>query len=117
MVRVFPHIIGVAAGGVDGALEVNDIRHGRVSNARQYSTWFEAAMFGGGLVLNLMRFSPDVTDPLTLGGVALLGRRGGMALMQSQTTTPPPAAMRTFASARAGDIYGMNRTSPTGVFG
>jgi hypothetical protein len=144
MIRVFPMVIEAGLGGVDGALQVADLRAGRITNTRQFSTWFEAAALLGGIALDLMRFSPDITEPLELGGLFGLSRRAGVALMQGMTP-PAPHAME-YAAARGarrvqqyqdtgmptmvgggggGDsgavaAFGfdpMNRTYPTGILG
>lgn len=121
MVRVFPMIVGAGVGGVDGALEVADLRAGRVTNTRQYSTWFEAAAFGGGLLLNLMRFSDDITDPLTFSGLALLSRRAGKAVMQSQAAPAPLSyalPMPAYSAVRQAGAYSpYDRVQPTGILG
>lgn len=123
MVRIFPIVIGAAAGAVDGALQDSDIKHSRVSNTKQFSTWFEAAAFGGGLLLDLMRFSPDVTDPLIFGGIFGLSRRAGMALGNMAAGTAPVThmalPMARYAAVREGAAVGAPgyQYEPTNILG
>lgn len=122
-VRIFPIMIGAAVGGVDGALYDADVKHARTTNTKQYSMWFEAAAFGGGLLMELMRFSPDITDPLTLGGVTLLARRAGISLSGGLPagTTGYALPMPHYAAVRPELVpmpgYAGARIEPTGVLG
>lgn len=120
-VRVFPLIIDVAVGGIDGFLQEADNTAAvpRVANTKQYSTWFEAAAFGGGLLMNLMRFSEDITDPLTFGGLALLSRRTGLTLAAASRKPAAYAVPAEYAAPRAPFMYGPPnyKREPTGPLG
>lgn len=123
-IRIFPLMLDAAVGGIDGILQEadNTATVPRTANLKQYSTWFEAAAFGGGLLMSLMRFSDTITDPLTMGGLALLSRRGGLMLAASQKPHAFALPMPTYTAARAPfvqDVPGdpAYRIEPSGVMG
>ena len=81
MLQFTPIIVAVGLGAVDEVMENADITAGRVTNTRQYSFWYELAIFG---VPAFMEISGGggfgyglrwLADPALLVGSALLGRR------------------------------------------
>lgn len=94
--RIFPTIISGGTGIVRGLARRNDVAQGRAnpdgsSMAGRFplAMAIDVAAFGGGVVLDLMRFTPDITEPLIYSGAAFLGDRGGNAI-GGQIGSPSP---------------------------
>lgn len=90
MIKIMPNVLAGGVGVIDGVLLSNDIDKARanmdgsaIEGEFPWSTMFEAAAFIGGAGLDLMRWSPDITEPLMYGGIALLGSRGGRMATKS----------------------------------
>ena len=85
--RIFPTIISGGTGIVRGLARRNDVAQGRANpDGSSMAGRFPLAMvidfaaFAGGVGLDLMRFTPDITEPLIYSGAAFLGDRGGNAI-------------------------------------
>lgn len=96
--RIFPTIISGGTGIVRGLARRNDVAQGRAnpdgsSMAGRFplAMLIDVAAFGGGVALDLMRFTPDITEPLIYTGAAFLGDRGGNAI-GGQIGMPSPYA-------------------------
>jgi len=83
-IRIFPIGIAGGTGLIHGIARRNDVAQGRANpdgspmpGRFPLALILEAAAFGGGIVADIMRFTPDISEPLILGGAALLGSRGG----------------------------------------
>lgn len=85
--RIMPMTISGGAGLLHGFARKNDVDQGRanpdgsaVQGMFPFSLILEVALFGGGVVLDMMRFSPDMSEPMVYSGAYALGDRGGNAL-------------------------------------
>lgn len=108
--RIFPTIISGGTGIVRGLARRNDVAQGRampdgspMGGRFPLAMVIDVAAFGGGIALDLMRFTPDITEPLIYSGAAFLGDRGGNAI-GGQIGSPAPYAA-------AIPYYGGNRGS------
>ena len=86
-IRIFPALISGGTGVVHGLARRNDVAQGRANpdGSSAEGRWplalmLEGAAFAGGIVGDIMRFTPDITEPLIYGGAVLLGDRGGHAI-------------------------------------
>lgn len=127
---LLPTGIGLLEGGVDGLIRQNDTNNGRVEIHKEYSTYYEAALFVGGAVMGMMDVHPDIFEPLVYGGGALLASKGGQWAMQqaapatTTTTTStstsgggPGQPFRATPANRNGNAinYGGDRTERVGI--
>ncbi|MGH7611602.1 MAG: hypothetical protein ACREN4_06255 [Candidatus Dormibacteria bacterium] len=103
---LLPTGIALLDGGVDGLLRQNDLNNGRTKIHKQYSTWYEAVGFVGGLAAALLGAHPDIADPFVYGSGALLASKGGQwALQESQSST----STTTTSTTGGGAAYGVMR--------
>lgn len=86
-IRIFPIGIAGGTGLIHGIARRNDVAQNRANpdgspmpGRFPLALVLEVAAFGGGIVADIMRFTPDISEPLILGGAALLGSRGGQAI-------------------------------------
>lgn len=77
MAAILPLAESVLLGGVDGALRAADVKAGRKSSLQQWGTWFEAGLVAVGAIASMNRVHPDYWEPAVIGGLAMLGQRGG----------------------------------------
>ena len=109
-----PIIVAGGLGAIDEVMENADVNAGRTTNTRQYSFYYELALFGvpafmemsGGGVGYGLRW---LADPALLVGSALLGRRASKYL-RTQSTTPTGYAI---PAARGYSIPVMASPSPS----
>lgn len=85
--RIFPTLISGGTGVVHGLARRNDTAQGRANpdGSAVNGRWplalaVEAVAFAGGIAADMMRFTPDITEPMIYGGATLLGDRGGHAI-------------------------------------
>ena len=105
-IRIFPIIIAGGTGVVRGLARRNDVAQGRANpdgsalpGKFPLAMVIDVAALGGGVALDLMRFTPDISEPLILAGSALLGDRGGHAI--SAQIMAPQYASPYYAAAAA----------------
>ena len=86
-IRIFPIGIAGGTGLIHGIARKNDVAQGRANpdgssmpGRFPLALILEAAALGGGVVADIMRFTPDISESLILTGAALLGDRGGNAI-------------------------------------
>lgn len=87
MLKVFPTLIAGGVGVAHGVAAANDVQNGRanpdgtaIAGHYPMATLIEVGALVGGIAGDIMRFNQDITEPLILGGAALLGHRGGKML-------------------------------------
>ena len=131
MIGLLPEGLVVVEGALNGVLQQNDDNAGRTEFHKQYSTWYEAALFVGGLGLGLIGGHPDLFEPLLYGGTFGLVSKGGQWAVQqasksSTTTSTGGGALRVINGGqamaelggghRAPQIqYGVYKQEPAGV--
>lgn len=97
MFRPMPVMTAIGAGALDGVVQNNDEAAGRVDLATQYGTWYEVGLFGGGIMLDMMRFgAPDILESLWLAGGTLLSKRLAERWL-TLSITPTPYAVPSYA--------------------
>lgn len=83
MVRLFPVAVAAGIGLVDGTVADNDARSGRVALTKQYSSYLEAGLLAAGFAMETWgRFSPDLTQPMLIGGTVLLAKKVGQKYLR-----------------------------------
>ena len=121
--RLLPTGISLVNGGVDGLLRQNDLNNGRAEIHKQYSSYYEAVGFVGGLVAALMGAHPDLADPFLYSSGALLASKAGQWTVfkteaaATQTATPTyggGAAWAAMGGARQIQ-YGGRRNATAGI--
>jgi hypothetical protein len=95
MLKVFPTLIAGGVGVAHGVAADSDVANGRanpdgtaIAGHYPMATIIEVGSLVGGVGLDIMRFSPDISESLILAGAALLGHRGGKML--GHMTPPAP---------------------------
>lgn len=83
-IRIFPNVIAAGVGVVHGVVRRNDVAQQRanpdgsaISGKFPLAMVLEVGALLGGAAADTFRVSPDLSEPLMLGGAALLGSRGG----------------------------------------
>jgi len=79
MAAILPLAETVLLGGVDGALRAADVKAGRNTTLKQWSTYLEAGLVVAGAVAATQRVHPDYWEPMVVGGLFALSQRGGAA--------------------------------------
>jgi hypothetical protein len=77
MAAILPLAETVVLGGIDGALRAADVKAGRTSTIKQFSTWLEAGLVAAGAFAAMQRVHPDYWEPAVVGGLFALAQRGG----------------------------------------
>ena len=77
MAAILPVAESVVLGGIDGGLRSADVKAGRNTVLKQWSTWYEVLLVAGGAVAAMRRSHPDWWEPAVLGGLFALAQRGG----------------------------------------
>lgn len=135
MIRVVPGVVAAAVAGVDGYLNYGDDTvsttvagspqtRTQAGTQHQHSTWLEAAALVGGILADQTRMlSRDISESMTLTGLALLARKGGYKVAangQTPKVTGVPfayAPMETVGGGSARSIDFATGRQKTGYFG
>lgn len=77
MAAILPLAETVVLGGLDGALRAADVKAGRNTTVKQWSTWLEVGLVGVGAVAAMQRVHADWWEPAVVGGLFALSQRAG----------------------------------------
>lgn len=138
MAAILPLAETVLLGAVDGALRGADVKAGRSTTFKQWSTYLELGLVGLGAVAATQRVHPDWWEPMVITGLAFLSQRGGAWAGHQAGIGGPDgwggwgdfggvggaAARRSVRPAvgapfqlPAGNVLGHERMQPVGIFG